>query len=240
MKLPRTPSARIAAPRRGHEGGPHPDAPPTPVQSPPPPPLPAPRHDSSFSSPLRCSYHAEPRRSATWPMINTAGCGAKSSPSGGAVISFRGRSCQRRAGPGGPPCGGVAKEAVPGSRVGGRGEARPPPQSCRAEYASVATGRAPGVTDQNLHRSEAWLGNIRHLAGMIRAVVAGPPPQAHHCGCGQGEHLARPWCGAGGCVVQQLHRGVDESRTNNWPGLWVVVSGWGRILLLVLFVNDVT
>ncbi len=42
------------------------------------------------------------------------------------------------------------------------------------------------VTDQDLHRSEVWLSNHRRLAGMIRAVVAGPPPQAHRRGSGRG------------------------------------------------------
>ncbi len=73
-----------------------------------------------------------------------------------------------------------------------------PPPLCLAEYTSVTTGRTPGVTDQDLSKSEAWLGNHQCLAGMIRAVVAGPPPQAHRCGRGGGEHLARPQRGAGG------------------------------------------
>jgi hypothetical protein len=114
---------------------------------------PAPRRGSSFSSPPRYSCRAEPRRSATWPMINAAGCGAKSSPSGGAVVPVQGRARRRRPGPGGPPCGGVARGAAPGSGFGGGGgvfAARPPPQSCRAEYASVTAGRTPGVTDQDM------------------------------------------------------------------------------------------
>jgi hypothetical protein len=41
-------------------------------------------------------------------------------------------------------------------------------------------------------------------------------------------------------MVCQLPQGVDESCTNNWPGLWVVVSGWGWRLLLMLFVDNVT
>jgi hypothetical protein len=57
--------------------------------------------------------------------------------------------------------------------------ARPPPPSCLAEYASVTIDRMLGVTDQDLHRSEASLGKHRCLADVIRAVVAGPPPQAH-------------------------------------------------------------
>jgi hypothetical protein len=55
--------------------------------------------------------------------------------------------------------------------------------------------------DQDLRRSEAWLGKRRRLAGMIRAVVAGPPAKAHLHGRGRGEHLTRPWRGAGGHVV---------------------------------------
>jgi hypothetical protein len=79
--------------------------------------------------------------------------------------------------------------------------ARPPPPSCLAEYASITAGRMSGVTDQDLRWSEARLGNRRRLAGVIRAVLAGPLPKAHRRGCGWGEHLARPWRGAGGCMV---------------------------------------
>ncbi len=82
---------------------------------------PTPRRGSSFSSPLHYSCDAEPRRSATWPMINTTGCGAKSSPSGGAIVPVLGRTCRRRPGPGGLPCGGVARGAAPGSGVGDGG-----------------------------------------------------------------------------------------------------------------------
>jgi hypothetical protein len=93
-----------------------------------------------------------------------------------------------------------------GQRSWGRGQgcefaARPPPPSCLAKYASVTTGRTPGVTDQDLRRSEAWLGKRRRLAGVIRAVVAGLPPKAHCRGRGWGELLARPWRGAGGRVA---------------------------------------
>ncbi len=73
------------------------------------------------------------------------------------------------------------------SRGRGRGRgfaARSPPPSCLAEYASVTAGRTPGVTDQDLRRSEAWLGKRRRLAGVIRAVVPSPPPQAHRRGRG--------------------------------------------------------
>jgi hypothetical protein len=69
------------------------------------------------------------------------------------------------------------------------------------EYASVNAGWMPGVTDQDLRRSEAWLSKRWRLAGVIRAVVAVPLPKAHCCGRGQGEHLARPWRGAGGRMV---------------------------------------
>jgi hypothetical protein len=127
------------------------------------------------------------------------------SPSGGAIVPVR------RPGPGGPPCGGVAKEAAPGSKGGGSGggvgfATRPPPPSCVVEYASVPAGRTPGVMDQDLHRSEAWLDKRRCLMGVIRAVVAGPPPQAYRRGRGQGEHLARPLRGAGGRVVGWMIR----------------------------------
>ncbi len=129
---------------------------------------PAPRGGSSYSSPPRYSCRAEPWRSVTWPMINTAGCGTKSSPSGGAFVPVWGCAHQRRPGPGGPLCGEVARGAAPGSVVGGGGGgggadfvARPPPPSCRAEYASVTTCRTLGVTDQDLRRSEAWLINHR-------------------------------------------------------------------------------
>jgi hypothetical protein len=87
---------------------------------------------------------------------------------------------------------------------GRRFTARPPPPSGRAEYASVTAGQTPGVTDQDLHQSEAWLGNRRRLTGVIGAVVASPLPQAHCHGCGPGEHLARPRRGTGGCILRRL------------------------------------
>jgi hypothetical protein len=136
---------------------------------------PAPWGGSSYSSPLRYSCRAEPWRSATWPMINTAGCRTKSSPSGDAVVPVWGCAHRRRLGPGVPLCGEVARGAAPGSIVGGGGggggggagfAARPPPPLCRADYASITTCRTLGVTDQDLCRSEAWLVN--------------------HCSCGRG------------------------------------------------------
>ncbi len=78
---------------------------------------------------------------------------------------------------------------------------QPPQPLCRVEYASVIVGRMPAVLDQDLRRSEAWLGNHRGLLGAIRAVVASPPPQAHRCSHGRGEHLARPRRGARGRVL---------------------------------------
>jgi hypothetical protein len=92
--------------------------------------------------------------------------------------------------------GGRARQWSQG-RGGGRGfTALPPPPSCLVEYASVTAGRTPGVTDQDLRWSEAWLGKRWRLAGMIRAVVASPPPKAHCRGRGRGEHLTRPLHGA--------------------------------------------
>jgi hypothetical protein len=174
--------------------------PPHPCATAAPAPYPAPQRGSSFCSPPHYSDHAKPRRSAAWLMINAAGCGAKSSPFGGAVVPVRWRARRRRPGPCSSTCGGSAKGAAPSSGVGGGGAsfaARLPPPSCWAEYASVTAGRTPGDKDQDLHRSEAWLGKGRCLAGVIRAVLAGSPPQAHCRGRGRGEHLARPWHGAG-------------------------------------------
>jgi hypothetical protein len=97
--------------------------------------------------------------------------------------------------------GGGARQRSRG-RGWGRGfAARPPPPSCMAKYASITAGRTPGVTDQDLHWSEAWLGKRRRLAGVIKAVVPGPLLKAHRRGLGRGEHLARPWHGARGHVV---------------------------------------
>jgi hypothetical protein len=79
-------------------------------------------------------------------MINAAGCGVPSSPSGGTVVPAQGRTHQRRPGPGGPPSGGVAGGGgVPGggvgSQVGGVGfAARLPLLSCRAEYPCITAG----------------------------------------------------------------------------------------------------
>jgi hypothetical protein len=93
---------------------------------------------------------------------------------------------------------GLRRVAESGAGGGAGFTARPPPPSCRAEYASVTAGRTPGVSDHDLRRSEAWLGNRRHLADVIRAIIAVPLPQAHCRGRGRGEQLARPRCDTGG------------------------------------------
>ncbi len=116
-----TPPLQESLHRDEDAGGGRIATPPPPSATAAPAPSPAPRRGSSFSSPPHYSGHAEPRWSATWPMINAAGCRAKSSPSGGAVVPVRGRACWRHPGPGSPPCGGVAKGVAPGSGVEGRG-----------------------------------------------------------------------------------------------------------------------
>ncbi len=181
----------------------------SPPARPPPLPPPPPPGVAPPTPPLQCYFcHAKPLSSATWPMINAAGCGEKLSPSGGGVVPVRGRVCRRRPGPGGPPCGGATRGAAPGSSVRGGGggtgfAARPPSPLCQAEYASVTAGQTLGVTDQDLRQSEAWLGNHQRLAGAIRAAVARPPPQVHRHSRGRGRHLARPQCGTSWRMVQQ-------------------------------------
>jgi hypothetical protein len=144
---------------------------------------PAPRGGSSYSSPPHYSCCAEPWWSATWQMINTAGCRTKSSPSGGAVVPVWGCAHRHRPGPGGPLCDEVARRAAPSSIVGGKGggggtgfAAQPPLPSCWAEYTSIATCRTLGVTDQDLHRSEAWLVNYRSCGrgGILLGHSVGP------------------------------------------------------------------
>jgi hypothetical protein len=128
----------------------------------------------------------------------------------GKVFPIRGHARRHHPGPCGRLCGGIAKGEAPDSGVGGGGggvgadfAARLPLPSCRVEYASITASQTPGVTDQDLRWSEAWLSNRWRLAGMIKAVIAGPPLQAHHRGRARGEHLARPRRGAGGRVVQR-------------------------------------
>jgi hypothetical protein len=107
-------------------------------------------------------------------MFYTARCGAKSSLSRGAIIPIWGHARRCRPGPGGSTCCGVAKGAAPGSRAGGRGGGAGfgawPPPLCWAEYASITADRTPGVADQDLRQSEAWLGNRRRLASMMAGL----------------------------------------------------------------------
>ncbi len=116
-------------------------------------------------------------------MIDTAGCGAKSSPSGDAVVPIRGHARRRHSGPGGPPCCGVAEGAAPGSGVGGGGggagfEARPPPPSCQAEYGQRhrrpdAGSRGPGPAQVGrLAGVMAWLSWPARRRRPVVAVVA--------------------------------------------------------------------
>ena len=78
-----------------------------------------------------------------------------------------------------------------------------------------------GVTDQDLRRSEAWLDKRLRLAGVIRAVVAGPPPQAHRRSRGRGGHLARPRRGAVAdvCAVIVLLTGI-QGKSEYYYGTW--------------------
>ncbi len=133
---------------------------------------PAPWGGSSYSSPPRYSCCAEPWQSATWPMINTAGCGTKSSPSGGAVVPVWGCAHRRHPGPGGPLCGEVARGAAPGSVVGVRAGAgaRVLRRGCRRHRAGQNAPASPPAG--------CWESRTRTCAGRRRgssiiAVVAG-------------------------------------------------------------------
>jgi hypothetical protein len=53
---------------------------------------------------------------------------------------------------------------------------------------------ASPLTDQDLRRSEEWLGNRRPLAGMMAGLLS----PARRRGRGRGEHLTRPRRGAQG------------------------------------------
>jgi hypothetical protein len=141
--------------------------------------------------PPRYSSRAQPRRSATWPMINAAGCGAKSSPSGapsspskGALAGATRDLAAHRAL--GSPGGGA------GQRSRGRGRGRGFRDAAAAAIVPGGIRQRHRRPDAGSHgpghvrRSEAWLGNRQRLAGVIRAVVAGPPPQAHRRGRGRG------------------------------------------------------
>jgi hypothetical protein len=155
---------------------------------------PAPRGGSSYSSPPRYSCRAEPRRSATWPLINTAGCGTKSSPSGGAVVPVWGCAHLNRQGPGGPLCGEVARGAAPGSvvRGGGRGGGG---VRGRGFCGAAATAIVPGRLRQRHHLPHAG----SHGPGP--ALVGGVARQSSWLW--PGGHLARPQPGARGCMVKR-------------------------------------
>ncbi len=163
---------------------------------------PAPRGGSSYSSPPRYSCRAEPWRSATWPMINTTGCGTKSSPSRGAVVPVWGCAHWRRPGPGGPLCGEVARGAAPGSVVGGGG-------------GGGGTGfAAPGRIRQRHHLPNAG----SHGPGP--APVGGVAHQSSRLW--PGGHLARPQRGARGRMEKRPPRGVGcvYCFCGRWWWLW--------------------
>ncbi len=96
--------------------------------------------------------------------------------------------------------------------------ARPPTPSCLAEYASVTAGRTPGVTDQDLRRSEAWHGNRRRLTGVIG--LSSPARRRRPIVT----VVARESISLGHGVVPGGACGVDESRTipifGRGCGLW--------------------
>ncbi len=129
-----------------------------------PAPSPAPRHGYSFSSPPCCSCCAEPWRSATWPMINAAGCGAKSSPSGGAIILVQGCHCPRpRACL--PALPGTLQPTVRCGRQGGSANQRSRGQGCGCRFCGAAAAAiVPGRICQ------------RHCQPDARSHVPGPAP----------------------------------------------------------------
>jgi hypothetical protein len=59
-------------------------------------------------------------------------------------------------------------KAVHAQEAGRGGKVRN--QECQAEYARVTIGRTPGVMDQDLHRSEAWLASHQPLAGVMAGL----------------------------------------------------------------------
>jgi hypothetical protein len=102
-------------------------------------------------------------------MIDAAGCRAPLSLTGGALAGAA-QDLVAHCAMGLP--GGVALGGGVGGGGGGAGfAAQPPPPSCRAEYARITFGWTPDVMDQDLLRSEAWLGNRWHLAGMITGLL---------------------------------------------------------------------
>ncbi len=164
-----------------------------------PHPLLAPQRGSSFSNPVHYSGHAEPRRFAAWQMINAAGCGAKSSPSGGAVVPVRGRAPLCRPGPGGPLGGEFARGRGRAAESGGGGG--------RGFRGAAAAAIVPGGIHQRHRRPDAR----KHGPGSapVRGMAWQMPAP---CGCDKGcrcrpaaagpsscrgELLARPRRGAG-------------------------------------------
>jgi hypothetical protein len=161
-----------------------------------------PRHGCSFSSPPRCSFCAEPRWSATWPMINTTGCRSKSSPSGGAIVPIQGHARQRHLGPGGPPCGGVTKGVALGSRVRGGGR--------DAGFAAIVPGRM-----RQFHRrpdAESHGPGPAPVGGMARQPPA-PCGRDKDCHC---------WPATAG-PLSRLQPGE--------PSCWATVWSWGAHFL---------
>jgi hypothetical protein len=137
----------------------------------------APRCGSSFSSPPRYSCCAEPLQSATWLMINAAGYGAKSSPFGGALAGVAwDLGAHRVVGSPGGRRQAVQSGTGAGAQILQRGHRRH--RARRNMPASPPAGRWESRT----RTCKAWLGNRWRLAGVIRAVVASPPPQAHCLG----------------------------------------------------------
>ncbi len=44
-------------------------------------------------------------------------------------------------------------------------------QTCQVKYAHVTAGQTPGVMDQNLRWSKAWLANCRSLVGVMAGLL---------------------------------------------------------------------
>jgi hypothetical protein len=138
-------------------------------------------------------------------MIDAAGSGVQSSLSGGAIVPVRGRAHWSL--PGSGSTVGLPGGAVPGSGVGGGGRGHGffgmaattvmlggiRLHHCRLDAGSHRPGPAPvGGMAQQPPAPRGCVG---------QAVIVGTLPQARHRGCGWGEHLARPRCGARGCMV---------------------------------------
>ncbi len=59
-------------------------------------------------------------------------------------------------------------KAVRAQEAGREGKVRD--RTYQVEYASVTAGRTPGVMDQDLRRSEAWLANSQPLVGVMAGL----------------------------------------------------------------------